>query len=52
MFVGRTLRKLKQPHFGTTIVLLRFTPWKESHDQPRQHIQKQRHYFADKGPSS
>ena len=52
MFVGRTLRKLKQPHFGTTIVLLRFTPWKESHDQPRQHIQKQRHYFADKGSSS
>ena len=22
------------------------TPWKESYDQPRQHIQKQRHYFA------
>ena len=21
-------------------------------DQPRQHIQKQRHYFANKGPSS
>ena len=21
--------------------------WKESYDQPRQHIQKQRHYFAD-----
>ena len=28
------------------------TPWKESHDQPRQHIKKQRHYFANKGPSS
>ena len=27
-------------------------PWKESYDQPRWHIQKQRHYFADKGPSS
>ena len=25
---------------------------KESFDQPRQHIQKQRHYFANKGPSS
>ena len=24
------------------------TPWKESFDQPRQHIQKQRHYFANK----
>ena len=24
-------------------------PWKKSYDQPRQHIKKQRHYFADKG---
>ena len=24
-------------------------PWKESYDQPRQHIKKQRHYIADKG---
>ena len=24
------------------------TPWKESYDQPRQHIEKQRHYFANK----
>ena len=22
------------------------TPWKKSYDQPRQHIKKQRHYFA------
>ena len=28
------------------------TAWKESYDQPRQHITKQRHYFANKGPSS
>ena len=28
------------------------TPWKESCDQPRQHIKKQRHYFANKGLSS
>ena len=27
-------------------------PWKESYDQPRQHIEKQRYYFANKGPSS
>ena len=27
-------------------------PWKQSCDQPRQHIKKQRHYFANKGPSS
>ena len=29
-----------------------FAPWKKSCDQPRQHIKKQRHYFANKGPSS
>ena len=28
------------------------TPWKESYDQPRQRIKKQRHYFANKGLSS
>ena len=28
------------------------TPWKEGYDQPRQHIKKQRHYFANKGPSN
>ena len=27
-------------------------PWKKSYVQPRQHIKKQRHYLADKGPSS
>ena len=25
--------------------------WKESYDQPREHIKKQRHYFANKGLS-
>ena len=25
------------------------TPWKKRYDKPRQHIKKQRHYFADKG---
>jgi len=28
------------------------SPWKKSYEQPREHIQKQRHYFANKGPSS
>ena len=28
------------------------TPWKKNYDQPRQHIKKQRHYFANKGLSS
>ena len=27
-------------------------PWKKSYDQPRQLIKKQRHYFANKAPSS
>ena len=27
-------------------------PWKKSYDQPRQYIQKQRHYFASKGLST
>ena len=27
-------------------------PWKKSFDQPRFLIKKQRHYFANKGPSS
>ena len=26
--------------------------WKESYDKPRQHIKKQRHHFANKGPYS
>ena len=28
------------------------TPWKNSYEQPRQLIKKQRHYFANKHPSS
>ena len=27
-------------------------PWKKSYDNPWQHIKKERHYFANKGPSS
>ena len=27
-------------------------PWKKIYDEPRQHIKKKRHYFANKGPSS
>ena len=29
-----------------------FVPWEESYDKPRQCITKQRHRFADRGPSS
>ena len=28
------------------------SPWKKTYDQPRQHIKKQRHCFADKDPPS
>ena len=27
-------------------------PWKKNYDKPRQHIKKQSHHFADKGPYS
>ena len=30
--------------------IMTLTPWKESFDQPRKHIKKQRHYFVNKGP--
>ena len=30
---------------------LKEAPWKESYDQPRQHIEKQKYYFANKSPS-
>ena len=29
-----------------------FVPWKKSYDKPIQHIKKQRHHFADRGPYS
>ena len=29
-----------------------FTPWKKSCDKPRQRIKKQRHHFANQGPST
>src|SRR5574341_1037568 len=36
----------------TATMKLKLAPWKKSYDQPRQHIKKQRHYFANKGPPS
>ena len=36
----------------TAAIKKMLAPWKKSYDHPRQHIKKQRHYFADKGPSS
>ena len=31
-------------------ILKMLAPWKESYDKSRQHIKKQRHYFANKAP--
>ena len=36
----------------TVAMKLKDAPWKKSYDQPRQHIKKQRHYFANKASSS
>ena len=36
----------------TAAVKLKDTPWKKSYDKPKQHIKKQRHHFANKGPST
>ena len=43
---------LQNPWMVITAMKLKDTPWKKTYDQPRQHIKKQRHYFANKGPSS
>ena len=45
-------RALKSLHMVTAAMKLKDTPWKKSYDQPRQHIKKQRHYFANKVSSS
>ena len=45
-----TWEVLEQYYIPTKVKTL--TPWKESYDQPRQRIKKQRHYLANKGLSS
>ena len=42
----------KSPQIVTAAMKLKEAPWKKSYDQLRQLIKKQRHYFANKGPSS
>ena len=37
---------------GCTHEIKTLASWKKSYDQPREHIKKQRHYFANKGLSS
>ena len=54
--MGKQWKQCQTLFFGAPkslqMVKLKDTPWKENHDQPRQHIKEQRHYFANKGPSS
>ena len=50
---GETMETVKDFIFlGSQITaamkLKNAAPWKKSYDQPRQHIRKQRHYFANK----
>ena len=58
---GETVETVTDYFWGAPKLLQRVTaamklkdavPWKKSYDKPRQHIKKQRHYFANKGPSS
>ena len=42
----------KSLHIVTAAMKIKETYSLKSYDQPRQHIKKQRHYFANKGPSS
>ena len=42
----------KSSYSFSSLVIHKYNPWKESYDQYRQHIKKQRHYFANKGLSS
>ena len=45
---------LKSLQFVTVSMKLKtmLAPWRKSYVPPRQHIKKQRHYFADKSPSN
>ena len=44
----------KSLHMVTVAMKLKktFAPWKKTYDPPRQHIKKQRHHIANKGPFS
>ena len=55
---GEIMETVKDFTFGSSKIKAdgdcshEIAPWKKSYDQPRQHIEKQRHYFANKTPSS
>ena len=46
---GETMEVKFRLHF---LGLQTLPPWKKSYDKSRYHIKNQRHYFANKGPSS
>ena len=50
LYFGRAPKSLQM--VTTAMKLKTLAPWKKSYDQPRQHIKKQRHYFANKRLSS
>ena len=49
---GETVKKVSDFIFWGSKITADGDCSHESYDQPRQHIKKQRHYFANKGPSS
>ena len=49
---GETMETVADFIFGGSKITVDGDCSKESYDKPRQHTKKQRHYFADKGPSS
>ena len=49
-FILRAPKSLQM--MTSTMKLKSLASWKKIYDQPRQHIKKQRCYFANKGPSS
>ena len=49
---GDCSHEIKRPFKINTLKKKMLTPWKKSYGQPRWHIENQRRYFANKGPSS
>ena len=50
LYFGGAPKSLQMVTAAMTLKML--DSWKKSYDQPRQHIKKQRYYFANKGASS
>ena len=48
---GETMESVRNFIFLVSKITAAGAPWKKSYDQRRQHIKKQRHYFANKCPS-